>query len=194
MKKRIITISRQFGSGGRTIGKQLAQKLSIPCYDNEIIENLSKESGFVKEYVAEQGEYAHRGNLFLNALSYSRANVKTNQDYLWEIQSKIIMELGQKESCVIVGRCADYILKDYADCLKVFIYSDMDKRAERIVKVYGENENSPEKRLKDKDKCRSAYYNFYTDMKWGELKNYHIALNSGVIGIDKCVDIIASAY
>lgn len=195
MKKRIITISRQFGSGGRTIGKLVAEKLSIPCYDSELIEKLAEKSGFAKEYVAEHGEYTAHGNWFVNAFSTSNnANYPTNQDYLWNIQSKIILELGEQEDCVIVGRCADYILKDSADCLRVFIHADMDKRAERIVKVYGESAETPEKRLKDKDKRRSTYYRFYTDMAWGDMKNYHITLDSGFLGIDKCVEIIASAY
>lgn len=192
--KRVITISRQFGSGGRTIGKKLAERLGINCYDHELIEQLAEKSGFAKAYVAEQGEYAGRGNLFFNSFYYGRSNVPNNQDYLWNIQSKIIMELGEKEDCVIVGRCADYLLRNTADCLKVFIHSDIDKRAKRIVDIYGESSEAPEKRLKDKDKRRRAYYQFYTDMNWGDMKNYHIALNSGILGIDRCVDIIASAY
>lgn len=100
----------------------------------------------------------------------------------------------KKKPCVIVGRCADYILRDTADCLKVFIHADMKFRAERIVKVYGERESSPEQRLRDKDKRRAAYHRFYTDMKWGHAQNYDITLNSGTLGIDRCVDIITSLY
>jgi cytidylate kinase len=127
-------------------------------------------------------------------LSDRDMNGKSTQDYLWEIQRQVIIELAEKESCVIVGRCADYILKDKADCLKVFIHSDMDKRAERIVKQYGESADKPEKRLKDKDARRRAYYQFYTGEKWGDIKNYHITLNSGVLGIDKCVEILTNLY
>lgn len=195
MKKRIITISRQFGSGGRTVGKLLAEKLSIPCYDNELIEQLAEKSSFAKEYVKENSEYTPNSNWFINAFSTGRVpNFTTNQDYLWNIQRQIILDLGEKEPCVIVGRCADYILRDTADCLKVFIHADLSKRAERIVRVYGESSESPEKRLKDKDKRRSSYYRFYTDTEWGASENYHIALDSGVLGIEKCVEIIASAY
>lgn len=97
-------------------------------------------------------------------------------------------------SCVIVGRCADYILGEKENCLKVFIHASLEKRAERIVKVYGEREESPQKRLQDKDKRRKSYYRFYTNMEWGVAENYHIALDSGVIGIGKCVDIIADLY
>lgn len=194
MKNRIITIGRQFGSGGRTIGKQTAKKLGIPCYNYELIEKISEESGFNKKYIAEKSEYTSHSNWFANAFSDRGINGLSSQDYLWNIQREIILEIGQKESCVIVGRCADYILKDTAACLKVFIYADTDKRAERIVKLYGENNLAPEKRLSDKDKRRSAYYHFYTDMDWGDVRNYHIALNSGVLGIDTCVDIISSLY
>ena len=102
--------------------------------------------------------------------------------------------MAEKGPCVIVGRCADYILRDEADYLRVFIYADMEKRAERIVSVYGEQADSPEKRLRDKDKRRAAYYQYYTDTKWGKTQNYDITLNSGTIGLDRCAQIIASLY
>lgn len=195
MKNRIITISRQFGSGGRTVGKEVAAKLGIPCYDNELIEKVAEESGLAKEYIAEHGEYTAHGSWLANVLASGRTyNGISNQDYLWITQRKIIMELAQKESCVIVGRCADYILRDVADCIKVYIHADMEKRAERIVNLYGEREDSPMKRLKDKDKRRAAYYQFYTEMEWGNANHYDIALDSGTLGIEKCVDIIADIY
>ena len=182
MKNRVITISREFGSGGRTIGKKVAEQLGIPCYDAEIIQEIVKEAG----------EYAPGS--FLSSAFSNRLFGPTNEDILWEHQYKVITELAQKGPCVIVGRCADYILQDKADCLKVFIHADMDFRALRIVEVYGEREQSPEDRLRDKDKRRAAYHRFYTDMKWGYAQNYHLTLNSGVLGIDQCVKIIASLY
>ena len=192
--KRIITISREFGSGGRTIGKGVAEKLGIPCYDHEVIEQLIERSGFAADYVKSQSEYAPNGSLFVNALNAGNFHGLSNQDKLWTMQRQIIEELGEKENCVIVGRCADYILRDRADCLKVFIHRDFQSRAERIVQVYGETEVPTEKRLKEKDKRRAAYYQFYTDQKWADLANYHIVLDSGVIGIEKCIDIIADLY
>ena len=102
--------------------------------------------------------------------------------------------MAEKGPCVIVGRCADYILREKADCLRVFIHADLSFRAERIVKEYGEREESPEQRLKDKDKRRAAYHRFYTNMKWGHAQNYDVTLNSGTLGIDKCVDIIKELY
>lgn len=194
MSNRVITISRQFGSGGRTVGKELAAKLGIPCYDYELIEKIAEESGFAKEYIAERSEYTAHGSWFGSAFSDRDFYGHSNQDYLWSIQRKIILELAEKGPCIIVGRCADYILKDTADCLRVFIHADMEKRAERIVQQYGERTDSPQKRLKDKDKRRAAYYQFYTDTKWGDIRNYDISLNSGVLGIEKCVEILAGLY
>lgn len=192
MKNRVITISREFGSGGRTIGKRVAEELGIPCYDNELLTKIAQDSGFNENYIQEAGEYAP-GGFLSNAFSH-RGSIQNNADYLWQIQYKIISELAEKDPCVIVGRCADYILRGKADCLKVFIHADMAFRAERIVKVYGEREQSPEQRIRDKDKRRAAYHRFYTDMKWGHAQNYDLTLNSGTIGIDRCVEIIKKLY
>lgn len=192
MKNRIITISREFGSGGRTIGKQTAEKLGIQCYDAELIHKMAVESGFSEDYVKESGEEAPGG--FLTNAFTTRAFGPTNGDLLWEIQYKIITELAEKSSCVIVGRCADYILRDKADCLNVFIHANKIFRAKRLVDVYGERDISPEQRLRDKDKRREAYHRFYTGMKWGYAENYHVTLDSGVLGIEKCVNLITQLY
>ena len=194
MKNRIITISREFGSGGRTVGKQAAQKLSIPCYDQELIEKIAEESGFAPAYIKEQGEYVVRAGWLSNSLAGRFSNGLTTQDQLWLLQRKVILELAEKGPCVIVGRCADYILREEADCLTAFIHADMEKRAQRIVQVYGEREESPEKRLRDKDKRRAAYYQMYTDMAWGDARHYHVALDSGALGIEKCVSILTGLY
>ena len=161
--KCISLFLREFGSGGRTIGKMVAQELGIPCYDSELLEKIAKESGFDERYIQEAGEYAPGG--FLSSAFSHHPSGPNNADYLWNIQFRIITQLAEKGPCVIVGRCADYILRDKADCLRVFIHADMDFRAERIVKVYGESQQSPQQRLKDKDKRRAAYHRSYTDMK-----------------------------
>ena len=192
MKNRVITISREFGSGGRTIGKRVAEELGIPCYDNELLTKIAQDSGFNRDYIQETGEYAPGG--FLSNTFSHRGSSPNNADYLWQIQYKIISELAEKGPCVVVGRCADYILKDKADCLKIFIHADVAFRAKRIVEVYGEREQSPEQRIRDKDKRRAAYHRFYTDMKWGHAQNYDLTLNSGTLGIDRCVDIIKALY
>lgn len=192
MENRIITISREFGSGGRTIGKMVAEKLGIPCYDAEIIQKMADETGFAPDYVKEAGEYSPGS--FLSAAFSNRMFGPTNEDILWQHQYRVITELAEKGPCVIVGRCADYILEDKADCLKVFIHADLEFRAKRIVEVYGERAESPEERIKDKDKRRAAYHRFYTNMKWGYAQNYDLTLNSGVLGIDNCVDIITKLF
>lgn len=195
MGKRVITISREFGSGGRTIGRKVAARLGIPCYDSELIEKIAGESKLAEEYIEEQGEHTTHSNWLFNALASGRTREGISvQDYLWSVQRKVILDLAEKESCVIIGRCADYILGENENCLKVFIHADEKKRAERIVKVYGEGKDSPEKRIRDKDKRRKAYYRIYTDMEFGVAQNYHICLDSGVLGIDQCVGVIASLY
>ena len=194
MKHRILTISREFGSGGRTVGKLAAQKLNVPCYDQELIEKIAEQSGFTPAYIREQGEYAVRAGWLSNALAGRFSNGLTNQDQIWLLQRKVILELAEQGPCVIVGRCADYILREEADCLTAFIHADMDKRAERIVQVYGQREESPEKRLRDKDKRRAAYYQFYTDMTWGDARHYHVALDSGALGIERCAELLTELY
>ena len=166
MSNRIITISREFGSGGHTVGKKVAERLGIPCYDNELIQKIAEQSGFVEEYIKEEGEHVPQSSWLASAFTGWNWNGPSNQDLLWTIQRNIILELAEKESCVIVGRCADFILRD-KNCLRVFIHASMEKRAVRIVNEYGERREAPEQRLKSKDKRRASYYRFYTDMKWG---------------------------
>lgn len=193
MKNRIITISREFGSGGRTIGKRVAEELNIPCYDSELIQKIACESGFAESYVQDMDESAASGFL-AEAFTSNRMFGPTNQDYLWDAQRKVILELGNRGPCVIVGRCADYILHDTCDCLTVFIHASIEYREKRIVEVYGERDESPEDRIRNKDKRRAAYHRFYTDMKWGYARNYQVSLDSGVLGIDKCVEILKMLY
>ena len=194
MANRVITISRQFGSGGRTVGRMTAMKLGIPCYDQELIQKVAEESGFAERYIQERGEELSSGGWLAAAFTDREYNGLSLQDSLWLEQRNVILDLAKKGPCVIVGRCADFILRDEADCLKAFIHADMKQRAERIVTQYGERAVSPEKRLKDKDKRRAAYYQFYTDMRWGAVENYDISLDSGTFGIEKCAEILASLY
>lgn len=190
MVKKIITISRQFGSGGRTIGKMVSEQLGFDFYDKELIEDVAERSGFDKRYIEEEGEYSPSKSRFAYSFVGRNINGMTNNDYIWTIQRRIILELAEKGNCVIVGRCADYILKDRADVFNVFVHAATDKKAERIVELYGETDVKPEKRLYEKDKKRAINYRYYTDRIWGMADNYHLTLDSGVIGIDKCADII----
>lgn len=193
-KFKIIAISRQFGSGGQTIGKLLAEQLNIPLYDREIISQVAKESGFAESYVEEKGEYGSSdkaAGMFINRSCYSSAS---NEDTIWNFQTKFIKEHAEKEPCIIIGRCADYILRNRLDVLRVFIHADMKERIKRISEVYKINDSDPEKLLHQKDKRRAAYYQFYTDIKWGDTKNFHITLDSSAFGIEKCVQILKTLY
>ena len=191
---RVITISREFGSGGRTIGRQVAEKLQIPCFDHELLDKIAEKSGLAKEYIAERGEYTPKGGWLATAFADRSVNGLSVQDYLWTVQRKTILELAKEGSCVIIGRCADYILEGQAELLKVFIHASIESRAKRIVEKYGESAEAPEKRLRDKDVRRAGYYHFYTDIEWGIAKNYDVALDSGKLGLDRCVDIIVSLF
>lgn len=190
MKKRIITISREFGSGGRTIGRQLAERLGVPCYDKELIEKLAEQTGLAKKYIEEQGEYAPSMNPFSYAFVGRSMNGLSVSDYLWNEQRKKIQELAEKEPCVIVGRCADYILREREDVLNIFIHAPQSERAKRIVEVYGETDMEPVKRLREKDKKRAINYKYYTEREWGRAANYHLTLDSSVFGIAGCVNLI----
>ena len=195
MDHKIITIARQFGSGGHTIGRAVAEKLGIHCYDHEILDKLAEESGLSKDYIRKESEYAAHSSWTAVAFSSVRSmGVPTNQDYIWAIQRKLILSLAEKESFVIVGRCADTILENDFDLLKVFIHASDDFRSARVEKKYGKTDVPTDKRLRDMDKRRAMYYQFYTDKEWGKLENYDIALDSGRLGFDKCVDIIADLY
>ncbi|MBO5145720.1 MAG: cytidylate kinase-like family protein [Lachnospiraceae bacterium] len=190
MKKRIITISREFGSGGRTIGKQLAEKLGVSCYDKELIEKLAEQTGLAKKYIEEQGEYAPAMHPFSYAFVGRSVNGMSVSDYLWNEQRKKIQEIAGKEPCVIVGRCADYILRERDDVLNVFIHAPQADRAKRIVEVYGETETEPLKRLREKDKKRAINYKYYTEREWGRAENYHLTLDSSMFGIEGSVNLL----
>ncbi len=194
MEKKIITISREFGSGGRTIGHLVAEKLGIPFYDKDLVDHIALESGFAPNFIEEHGEHAPGKSIFSYAFAHQSVpgvmNGLSTADFLWQVQCNVILQLAEKGSCVIVGRNADYILKDREDCLHTFIHAKKDFRADRIVRLYGESEKSPESRLQEKDKRRSLNYQHYTGRTWGAAQNYDISLDSSVLGIDTCVDII----
>lgn len=194
MKYNILTLGRQFGSGGRTVAKSVAEQLGIPYYDKEIVEKVALETGFSQEYIEQMGEHARGKSVF--SYAFSNPGVPgvmggmSASDFLWVIQRKVILDLAEKGPCVIVGRCADQILKDRTDVLRVFIHASDEFRAHRIVRLYGESENKPEKRLADKDAKRRAHYKHYTGETWGDTFNYHLCLDSSVVGVEKCADII----
>ena len=196
----VITIDRLYGSGGRIMGKKLSKELQIPFYDEEILKMASEESAIGEQFFRMNDEKAGN-NLFFRAIGGLKSSLEepsldddiTSPENLFRFQARIIRKVA-KEPCIIMGRCADYVLRDRAELLRVFIHADMEKRAERIVRLYGERADSPEKRLRDKVKRRAAYYQIYTDMKWGDVRNYHVALDSGALGTDRCVETICSLY
>lgn len=196
MKKTIITISRQFGSGGRTVGRMVAEKLGIPFYDKELVEQVALESGFAPKFVEEHGEHSPGKSLFSYAFAPQGVpgvmNGLSTADFLWNIQCGVILQLADQGPCVIVGRNADYILKDRENVLHIYIHADMDYRADRIVRLYGESEKSPEARLKEKDKRRSVNYQHYTGRTWGNAENYDLCINTAVIGVENAAELILS--
>ena len=194
MEKKIITISREFGSGGRTVGHMVAERLGIPFYDKELVDQIALESGFAPKFVEENGEHSPGSSLFSYAFAPQGVpgimNGLSTADFLWNIQCSVILQLAEKGPCVIVGRNADYILKDREDALHAFICADTAFRADRIVHRYGESDKSPEARLHEKDKRRRVNYQHYTGRTWGLAQNYDVCLDTSTLGIEQCVNII----
>ena len=190
MAKKIITISREFGSGGRFIGEEVAKKLGIAYYDKNIINEIAEKSGLSPEYIQESAELSPRKGLFAYALAGRDVTGKSVEDIVYEAQRKVILELAEKEPCVIIGRNADFILKDRNDVLNVFIHGDMPEKTQRICRLYNVSEQDAVKMMVDTDKRRMTNYNFYTDQKWGKASNYTLCLNSSQIGYEDCEKII----
>ena len=190
MAKRIITISREFGSGGRFIGEEVAKKLGIAYYDKNIISQIAEKSGLSPEYIQENAELSPKKGLFAYAFSGRDIIGKSVEDMVYEAQRNIILELAEKEPCVIIGRNADYILKDRDDVLNVFIHGDMPEKIKRITGLYNVEKKEAVKMMADTDKRRRTNYNFYTDQNWGKASNYTLCLNSSQLGYDRCEMII----
>ncbi|MCQ5144442.1 AAA family ATPase [Enterocloster bolteae] len=195
MRKRIITISREFGSGGHTIGKMVAEKLGIPFYDQELVEKVMASTGFDREFIHDAGEYAStvHGLVFgmARAPVFAGYGTMSYYDQIYVAQSRIIQELAEQEACVIVGRCSDYILHERNDCIHVFVHADKESRAERVRNSYGNyEENDIQERLEEKDRKRSIYYKQFTNCEWGRADHYHLTLDSGLIGLERCADWI----
>ena len=190
MTKRIITISREFGSGGRFIGEEVAKKLGVAYYDKDIIGKIAEQSGLSPEYIQENAELSPKKGLFAYAFSGRDITGKSVGDMVYEAQRKIIMAIAEKESCVIIGRNADFILKDRNDVLNVFIHGDMPEKTQRIIDLYNVEEKEAVKMMADTDKRRMTNYNFYTEQKWGKASNYTLCLNSSQLGYDRCERII----
>jgi len=196
MEKVIITIGRQFGSGGSEIGKKLADNLNIKYYDKELIQLAAKESGICPELFEKADEKTSGGLLQAFAMGFSmNGALYQPNDYftdttIFQVQSDVIRKIAAERSCVIVGRCADYILKDDPHCTSVFIHSSEEDRIKRIIGKNPVTEKEALEQMRKTDKTRASYYNYYTDKTWGAAMSYHLCLNSSVIGTDHCVRLI----
>ena len=193
--KRIVTISREFGSGGRTIGKLVAEKLGYRFYDGELIDEVVKSSGLSREIVEKYDEYATHKNSFLYSIAVNAGGDSYNglsfANRVQIAQVSVIKQLAEEGNCVIIGHGADYVLREREDCLNVFIRADMAFRAKHVIETYGETDMKIEERLRDKDTRRRVFYRSFTMREWGVCDNYHLMLDSGVIGIENCADIIS---
>lgn len=188
-KQIVITVSREYGSGGRYVGRLIADKLGIKLYDKDFVEKLALETGLSEEYI-ESSEQKRNAISFLNNGFYSGLN---NADELFIKESELIKKVASKESCVIIGRCADFILKDMENVVKVFVYSNMENKIKRATEIYGYNKANAEKEIKNIDKLRANHYKYYTEKDWKEPSNYDICVNSDGLGIEQAVDMICKA-
>ncbi len=191
MKKSIITISREYGSGGRMIGKMVAEKLGISYYDKEIIAKVAEATGFTEDYIEKNGEYSPSKSIFAYSVVGRDRSGSSMNDYIFSVQRKIILEIAEKGPCVIVGRCADDILADYENSLHVFVYGEAEENIKKVMASNHVSEKEALKLMKMTDKKRSINYNYYTDRQWGKAQNYDICLNSSAFGYEACADIIS---
>lgn len=198
MEKAIITIGRQLGSRGREIGRKLAEKLDIKFYDKELIVEAAKHSGLSEKMFENIDEKPTNSFLYSLVMSmqpgsglYNHYNNFLNSDNIFKIQSDVIRNIADRGPCVIVGRCADYVLADCENLIKVFIHADVETRTKRIML----RDNIPEKDARNlvlkADKRRGNYYNFYTNAAWGDVKNYDISIDTGKLDPDSCVELLA---
>lgn len=197
MKKTIYLIGRQFGSGGRKIGEALAKKLEIPFYDKELIERASKESGIIQD-LFERADETHRqsflytlamGSFAFGSYSATLADMSLD-DKLFLIQSNVIRKVAEEGSAVIVGRCADYVLKEDKSAVSVFLHAPIEKRIERISKLYQLEPHKAKELISKTDKRRSGYYQYYTSQKWGAAENFHLSLDTSTLSKEEIVDLL----
>jgi len=200
MKKRIITISREYGSGGSVIAENIGKQLDIPVYDDEINTLIAEESGFKVEFVREWVEHMKAGQdiKFLDIGAFyprnlANGDVSVNDEMFYALNG-VINRLAENAPCIIVGRCSDYILQDREDVVNVFIYADYSFREERAIVNYGIDPDHVHNEIKKQDKFRSRYYGYYYDRPWGEKGNYHAMLDSGKLGIEKTAEVIINAF
>lgn len=187
---KIITIAREYGSGGRLIAQRVAEKLGLVYYDNEVIDLAAKELGFDIDTIRRAAE--EKSSSFMYTMSSSAFTLPLN-DQVFTTQSKIIRHLAKHDSCIIVNGIADYVLEDYENVLSVFIHAPIESRVQRVINEYHEEHDDVKKYVVKKDKARCNYYNYYTTKKWGQLKNFDLTINSD-LGIEEAADLIVEIY
>ena len=193
-RKLVITLSREFGSGGHKIGELLAKELNVPFYDKKIIDKAAEKTGLTADFIAEH-EQRYTSSLMFNLAmgNYSRTGELPLHDKIDIVESDIIRDYASQGSCVIIGRCADYVLENDFDCLNVFIYADDIKKIERIVNKYDLEPKKAEKLVKETNRSRSKHYNYFSGKIWGDRRNYDLMLNSSTFTPEECVKMIISA-
>ena len=197
-KNIVITIGRQFGSGGRYVGRLLAEKLGIPFYDKELLSEAAKNSGICVEIFEEHDEKPTRSLLF-SLVTGMQSHVSTGSFYMdmplnhkiFLAQFDAIRRIAEEGSCVIVGRCADYVLRDDPNAVSIFVKADMPSKIDRAVKYYGFDADKAEDRIRKADKQRASYYNYYATATWGDVNNYDLVVDTGVLGVEGAVELIA---
>ncbi len=189
MSRKIITITRQYGSGGREIGEQLAKKLGIEFYDNKLLDLAAESSGIHKNHFHENDEKRTNSFLYLLSTTYGQGGIPFD-DTLFFAQLNTIQKIASEQDCIIMGRCSDYALRDFSNVLNIYIGAPLEFRVKRAIEVYGIEEKHAESYVKRIDKQRTSYYNYYTDKRWGQPQNYQFCLDSSVLGIDGTVKLI----
>ncbi len=198
MKKIVITIARSYGSGGRTLGRLLAKELGIPCYDQELVRMASDESGINQALFGEADETKKGVSLFKGSKPYTGKVLPpgsddfTSQDNLFSLQAEVIKRLAEQESCIIIGRCADYVLKDRTDVLRLFFYAPLEDCVTRAQEISGEPEKELLKKINRIDKYRAAYYKYYTGNDWNDTRNYDFCLNTASMSYEKLIEVVKS--
>lgn len=197
MNKIVITIARSYGSGGRTLGKCLAEDLGIPCYDRELVRMASDESGINEALFGEADEKRKKGLSLFKGVKPYKGEVRSpedsdfvSDDNLFNLQAKIIKDLAQKESCVIIGRCADYVLREHDDVLRLFFYAPLEDCVTRVKEISGESEKEILKKIHRIDKYRADYYKYYTGRDWNDTRNYDFCLNTASMSYEKLVEVV----
>ncbi len=196
-KKIIINIGRQFGTGGHEVGKRLSKQFNIPLYDKDLITLAAKESGYSEALFNKLDEkptnsflYSIAMGSFIMGNSYTGSFQMPLNDKLFLIQSDIILKKAEEGSCIFVGRCADYVLRDKEECINVFIHAPLEERIKIIAKERQLSEEKAKELVIKTDKARANYYNYFTNAHWGKAENYHLTIDSGKIGINNCVELI----